>query len=115
MRFPALDTKVESPGLNAPDYLVYAEVFDFGVSTQEAIIGVAAQQDRITKIGIQIRLVDVKTGQYIPSSGVGEVTVQKNAVIFAADQKDFNQSTVGQASQLAINTAVNALIKRISQ
>ena len=106
-------TAVQNGALKAPDYLVYAEVFDFSVGMQETILGIAAQQERMTKIGIQIRLVDVKTSQYIPSSGVGEVTVQKNAVVFSADQKSFDQSTVGQASQLAINTAVNMLIKRM--
>jgi curli biogenesis system outer membrane secretion channel CsgG len=108
-------TAIKEGGLKAPRYLVYAEVFDFSVSTGEMVVGLAARQDKITRIGIQIRLVDVASGQYIPSSGIGEVTVEKNAVIFSADQKGFDQSTVGKASKLAINTAVNQLLRRLPQ
>jgi curli biogenesis system outer membrane secretion channel CsgG len=107
------ETAVQSEGLNAPEYLVYAEVYDFSVSTSESIAGVAARQDKITRLGIQVRMVDVATGQYVPSSGIGEVVVEENAVIWAANQESFDQSTVGKASQLAINTAVNTLVKRL--
>ena len=106
-------TAVQPGQLNAPEYLVYAEIYDFSVSEQEDIVGIAASKDKITRIGVQIRLVNVQTGEYIPASGIGEVVVTTGSILWAATREDFDQSTVGKASQIAINTAVNQLLKRL--
>ena len=106
-------TQIEAGGLRAPEYLVYAEVFDFSVDTEETLVTVAARQNRITRIAIQVRMVDVETGEFVPSSGTGEVEVSQSAVVFSPDRESFHQSTVGQATQMAVNRAVNRLMARI--
>jgi curli biogenesis system outer membrane secretion channel CsgG len=106
-------TQIKTDGLTAPEYLVYAEVFDFSVSNTGSVKGLAAKSQATTNIGIQIRLVDIATGEYIPASGTGDAVVSTNGNIWAATNTDFNQSTVGIASQTAINSAVNTLIKRM--
>jgi len=106
-------SQIKTDGLTAPEYLVYAEVFDFSVSNTASINGLVAKRQATTCIGIQIRLVDVATGEYIPASGTGDAVVSTNGTMWATGNNDFNQSTVGIASQTAINTAVNTLIKRL--
>ncbi len=106
-------TAVEPGALNAPEYLLYAEVFDFSVGNRESVTGVAVKSEDITRIGIQLRLVDVETGEYIPASGTGMVTVTKNATVWAADLESFDQSTVGQASELALYDAIHTLLRRM--
>jgi curli biogenesis system outer membrane secretion channel CsgG len=102
----------ESRGLSLPQYVVYAEVFDFSVSTSEKIVGVAMHKENTTQIGVQLRLVDVSTGQYTPTSGTGEAATTAMTVWLAPDQ-EFDQSTVGLATKRAVHAAVLAMVKKM--
>ncbi|RLC52729.1 MAG: hypothetical protein DRI23_02095 [Candidatus Cloacimonadota bacterium] len=106
------DTAVEAGNLKAPEYLIYAEVYDFGVSHSEEIVGIKVQESNTTVIGIQIRMVNVETGEFVPASAEGR---SKTIGIgtWATVDLDFDQTTVGKASQDAINTAIVKLMKRI--
>jgi curli biogenesis system outer membrane secretion channel CsgG len=105
------DTAVEAGSLRAPQYLVYAEVYDFGVSHSEEVTGLQVKERNTTVIGIQLRMVDVKTGEYIPASAEGQCgTIGVGA--WASVNLEFDQTTVGKASQDAIDTAVVKLMKR---
>jgi len=106
------ETAVEAGQLKAPEYLIYAEVFDFAVSKAEHVKGVKKEQSLITRLGIQIRMVDVKTGSYIPASGNGEASSTASGTIWAQNRQEFDQSTVGIASQQAVNAAVQQLLQR---
>lgn len=99
-------------GLSLPQYLVYAEVFEFSVTTSEKIVGVAMEKVNATQIGVQLRLVDVATGQYTPSSGTGEASTAAKTVWIMADQP-FNQTTVGLATKRGVHTAVMDLLKKM--
>ncbi|MFC2089035.1 CsgG/HfaB family protein, partial [Calditrichota bacterium] len=101
-------------GLKAPTYLVYAEVYDFSVSHSEVLVGIATEKINTTIIGVQIRIVDVRTGKYIPSSGIGEAQTTAKG-IWVSDKLKFDQTTVGIASQKAVNTAIKKLLDRIDK
>lgn len=107
------ETAPEVGGLTAPQFLVYAEVYDFAVGTSESVMGVVSKGTETTRIGVQVRLVDVQTSEYTPASGIGEAAVVKGRVLWAPSTEQFDQSTVGKASGLAVNTAVNKLVKRL--
>jgi hypothetical protein len=98
-------------GLAAPEYLVYAEVYEFSTSDAEAVLGLAAQKDRSTIVGIQLRLVRVADGSYVPASGMGEAATVSAGVW--APGLDFDQSTVGIATERAVHQAVASLLKRM--
>lgn len=100
-------------GLKAPQFLIYAEVYDFSVSYSEVVRGVAVQKTNTTIIGIQIRMVDVATGKYIPASGVGEAR-STAASVWANPKLKFDQSTVGIASQRAVDAAIRKLLARLN-
>jgi curli biogenesis system outer membrane secretion channel CsgG len=102
----------EKRGLSLPQYLVYAEVFDFSVRVSETVVGVAMQKVNTTQIGVQLRLVDVSNGQYSPSSGTGEAATTEKTVWISADQP-FDQSTVGLATRRAVHAAVLGLVKKM--
>ncbi len=70
------------------------------------------EQRNTTIIGLQIRLVNVETGGYIPASGTGEATTTAESVWVTADVP-FDQTTVGIASQKAVEAAIRNLIKRM--
>jgi len=108
------ETAIEAGQLKAPEYLIYAEVFDFAVGKAEKVAGMKKEEKMITTIGVQIRMVDVKTGAYTPASGTGEAMSTQSASIWAKNKEEFNQTTVGIASQQAVNAAVQQLLQRFS-
>jgi curli biogenesis system outer membrane secretion channel CsgG len=108
------ETAVEPGSLKAPQYLVYAEVFDFGVSHSEEVAGLRVEEVNTTVIGIQIRMVNVATGEFIPASATGEART-KGVGVWASVNLDFDQTTVGIASQDAVNKTIVTLINRIPQ
>ncbi len=108
------ETAIETGQLKAPEYLIYAEVFDFAVGKSEKVAGMKKDEKNITTIGVQIRMVDVKTGSFIPASGVGEAASTQSGAIWAQNRAEFDQTTVGIASQQAVNAAVQQLLQRFS-
>jgi hypothetical protein len=102
----------ESRGLSLPQYLVYAEVFDFSVRTSEKIVGVAMHKENTTQIGVQLRIVDAASGQYTPTSGTGEAATTAMTVWLTPDQ-EFDQSTVGMATKRAVHAAVLSMVKKM--
>jgi len=102
----------ESRGISLPQYLVYAEVFEFSVSTKETVVGVAAQKVNTTRIGVQLRIVDAATTEYVPSSGTGEASTTATTVWIMADQP-FDQSTIGMATKRGVHAAVMAMVKKM--
>jgi curli biogenesis system outer membrane secretion channel CsgG len=102
----------EKRGLSLPQHLVYGEIFDFSVSTSEKIAGVAMQKENATRIGVQMRIVDVATGEYTPASGMGEAATTATTVWISADQP-FDQSTVGLATKRAVHAAVLEMVKKM--
>jgi curli biogenesis system outer membrane secretion channel CsgG len=102
-------------GIEAPEYLVYADVYDFAVGTAETLVGAASRSTKTTRVGIQVRLVSVVSSEFTPGSGAGEAEAVTGRILWAATAEEFSQSTVGKATQNAINAAVNTLVRRISK
>lgn len=101
--------------VKAPDYVVYAEVFDFGVSSQERIVGVKKREATVTKIGVQIRFVDTKTMRFIPASATGESVREKGGNVFGAADTNFDETAVGEAAQQALKRALAKGLKRLDE
>jgi hypothetical protein len=99
-------------GLSLPQYLIYAEVFEFSVTTSEKVVGIAAEKVNATRIGVQLRIVDVSNGQYVPSSGTGEATTTAKTVWIMADEP-FNQTTVGLATKRGVHAAVMEMVRKM--
>jgi len=107
-------TQLKMEGIALPKYVVYAEIYDFSVSYAETYDKGKLNKSNTTIIGIQIRMVSVDNGQYIVASGQGTST-QMGEGFFKNPQMGFDGSTVGIATQRALEIATVNLIKRMEQ
>ena len=106
------ETKLKMEGIAVPKYVVYAEIYDFAVSYAETYDKGKLNKTNTTIIGIQIRMVNVDNGQYIVASGQGTST-QVGEGFFKNPQMGFDGSTVGVATQRALEVATVNLVKRM--
>ena len=107
-------TQLTMEGIAVPKYVVYAEIYDFSVSYAETYDKGKTNKTNTTIIGIQIRMVNVDNGQYIVASGQGTST-QVGEGFFKNPQMGFDGSTVGVATQRALEVATVNLVKRMEQ
>ena len=105
-------TQLKMEGIALPKYVVYAEIYDFAVSYGEDYNKGKVQKTNTTIMGIQIRMTSVDNGQYIVASGQGTAT-QVGAGMFKNPQMGFDNSTVGIATQRALEVATMNLVKRM--
>ena len=108
------ETKLALEGFLLPKYIVYAEIYDFSVSYGETYDKGKLNKTNTTIIGIQIRLVNVDNSQYIVASGQGTST-QVGEGYFKNPNMSFDQSTVGIATQRALEKATYNLIGRMEK
>jgi hypothetical protein len=104
-------TGVQTGSLILPKYFVYAELYEFSTSTEESVSGVRSETQNTTIVGFQIRLVSVENGEFIIASGQGRAT-QRGEGFLTNPNMQFDQSTVGIATQKALETATVNLINR---
>jgi hypothetical protein len=105
-------TKLKMEGIALPKYIVYAEIYDFAVSYGETYNKGKVQKTNTTIMGVQIRMVNVDNSQYIVASGQGTAT-QVGEGMFKNPQMGFDNSTVGIATQRALEVATVNLVKRM--
>jgi len=105
-------TQLKMEGIALPKYVVYAEIYDFAVSYGEDYNKGKVQKTNTTIMGIQIRMTSVDNGQYIVASGQGTAT-QVGEGMFKNPQMGFDNSTVGIATQRALEVATMNLVKRM--
>ncbi|MFO7760520.1 MAG: CsgG/HfaB family protein [Thermodesulfobacteriota bacterium] len=74
--------------------VIYGEIYDYAQGGEQ-IRGFSARSNTTTRVGVQIRLVDVETLEYVPASGIG----------YGPD--------VGLAAGQAIHSAVSSLLDRL--
>lgn len=107
-------TKLNVGTVVLPKFIVYAEIYDFSVSYAETYDKGKLNKTNTTIIGIQIRMVNVDNSQYIVASGQGTST-QVGEGYFKNPTMGFDQSTVGVATQRALEVATMNLMKRMQQ
>ena len=107
--------------LQAPDFLIYAEVFDFVACAPVERIGLASKQlTCITSVGVQVRIANTATGEYIPGSTdplspEGKYVHTVNLPLFGDGRSAFDQSAVGKATLKATQYAVLKAIQRLDR
>ena len=105
-------TELKMEGITLPKYIVYAEIYDFAVSYGENYQRGKVEKTNTTIMGIQIRMVNVDNSQYIVASGQGTAT-QVGEGFFKDPKMGFDNSTVGIATQRALEVATVNLVKRM--
>lgn len=107
-------TKLKMEGIALPKYIVYAEIYDFSVSYGENYKRGKVEKTNTTIMGVQIRMVNVDGGNYIVASGQGTAT-QIGEGMFKNPSMGFDQSTVGIATQRALEVATVNLVQRMEK
>lgn len=87
-------TAVEMGKLLGAQKVIYGEVYDFAQGGEQ-VSGFSSRSNFNTRMGVQVRCVDVETLEYVPGSGTGR------------------GGDVGEASEAAIREAVTGLIRRL--
>lgn len=87
-------TAVEMGKLLGAQKVIYGEVYDFAQGGEQ-VSGFSSRSNFNTRMGVQVRCVDVETLEYVPGSGTGR------------------GGDVGEASESAIREAVAGLIRRL--
>ena len=100
-------------------YFGYIEVYDFSISEDETInLKDGVKNKLVTRLGLQVRLVDSETGLYMTGSGLGTSTTTREMTLLNDENLEevaFNQSSIGVATKKALNTAVFKIVKRMRQ
>ena len=100
-------------------YFGYIEVYDFSISEDETInLKDGVKNKLVTRLGLQVRLVDSETGLYMTGSGLGTSTTTREMTLLNDENLEevaFNQSSIGVATKKALNTAVYKIVRRMRQ
>jgi curli biogenesis system outer membrane secretion channel CsgG len=107
--------------LQAPDLLVYAQVFDFVACSPVESIGLTSKTlTCVTSVGVQVRIANTATGEYIPGSTdplspEGKYVHTVNLPLFGDSRLSFDQSAVGKATFKATQYAVLKALQRFDR
>jgi curli biogenesis system outer membrane secretion channel CsgG len=107
--------------LQAPDFLVYAQVFDFVACSPIESIGLVNKTlTCVTSVGVQVRIANAATGEYIPGSSdplspEGKYVHTVNLSLFGDSRLAFDQSAVGKATLKATQYSVLKALQRFDR
>lgn len=112
--------KIELKGnIVLANYFGYVEVYDFSISEDETInLKDGIKNTLVTRLGLQLKLVDAETGLYMTGSGLGTATTIRELTVLNdqnLDEVAFNGSSIGTATKKALETAVAKVVKRMIQ
>jgi hypothetical protein len=100
-------------------YFGYIEVYDFSISEDETInLKDGVTNKLVTRLGMQVRLVDAQSGIYMTGSGLGKSTTTRELTLLSDENLEevaFNQSSIGIATKKALETAVAKIVRRMIQ
>lgn len=98
-------------------YFCYIEVYDFSISEDESIsLKDGVKSNLVTRLGLQVKMVDAETGLYMTGSGLGKATTTREMTLLNDENLEeikFNQSSIGTSTKKALETAVAKVVKRM--
>ncbi len=98
-------------------YFCYIEVYDFSISEDENIsLKDGVKSNLVTRLGLQVKMVDAETGLYMTGSGLGKATTTREMTLINdknLEEIKFNQSSIGTSTKKALETAVAKVVKRM--
>lgn len=114
------DPEAPETALQAADFLVYAKVFDFVACSPVEDIGLSrARNTCVTRVGVQVRIANTATGEYLPGStnplSPESAYVHPVQTSLFGKQAAFNQSAVGKATLQATRHAVRHMLQRFTK
>ncbi len=110
------DDGIKNLQLKTADYIIYPEVYHFGVEKHTDITGVDTTNSQYVEIGIQIKIVNAHTAATESiGSYIGQKILTSQGDIFNNPTIDFSQSALGKATDAAIKGAISKMLKRFDK
>jgi curli biogenesis system outer membrane secretion channel CsgG len=115
------DPVTSTTALQAPAFLVYAQVFDFVACSPVERVGLVNKNlTCVTSVGVQVRIANAATGEYIPGSTdplsrEGKYVHTVNLSLFGDNRLAFDQSAVGKATLNATQYSVLKALQRFDR
>jgi len=98
-------------------YFAYVEIYDFSISEDETInLKDGVKNTLVTRLGLQVKMVDAQTGLYMTGSGLGLATTTREVTLLNdqnLNEVQFNSSSIGISTRKALETAVAKIVKRM--
>ena len=98
-------------------YFAYVEIYDFSISEDETInLKDGVKNTLVTRLGLQVKMVDAQSGLYMTGSGLGLATTTREVTLLNdqnLSEVQFNQSSIGISTRKALETAVAKIVKRM--
>ena len=98
-------------------YFCYIEVYDFSISEDETLnLKDGVKNTLVTRLGLQVKMVDAETGLYMTGSGLGKAVTTRELTFLNDENLDdvkFNQSSIGTSTKKALETATAKVVKRM--
>jgi hypothetical protein len=108
--------KPQNVKIKTADYIIYPEVYHFGIEKQVDINGIATTNRQQVEIGIQVTVVNAHTAAVeAKGSYIGQKVLTAEADIFSNPNLDFSQSALGKATDAAIKGAIAKMLKRFDK
>lgn len=110
------DAGMKKLALKTADYIIYPEVYHFGIEKNTNITGVDTTNKQFIEIGVQIKIVNAKTAATESvGSYIGRKVLTTEGDIFNNPEMDFSQSALGKATDAAIKGAMAKTLKRFDK
>ncbi|MCK4494267.1 MAG: caspase family protein [Methylococcales bacterium] len=102
--------------LKTADYIIYPEVYHFGIENHTNINGISTSNKQFVEIGIQLKIINARTATTESiGSYIGQKVLKSEGDIFNNSTINFSQSSLGKATDKAIKGAIFKLIKRFDK
>lgn len=98
------------------DTLIVGSVTEFGRSTGGTVGFLSATKNQVAKAKVEVRLIDVKTGQaFFTATGSGEANTETGSIAGYGSRADYDASLNDRAIGAAISDLMNAIVNKMSE
>ncbi len=98
------------------DTLIVGSVTEFGRSTGGKVGFLSATKNQVAKAKVEVRLIDVKTGQaFFTATGSGEANTETGSIAGYGSRADYDASLNDRAIGAAISDLMNSIVNKMSE
>lgn len=98
------------------DTLIVGSVTEFGRSTAGKVGFLSATKNQVAKAKVEVRLIDVKTGQaFFTATGSGEANTETGSIAGYGSRADYDATLNDRAIGAAITDLMNGIVNKLSE
>ncbi len=98
------------------DTLIVGSITEFGRSTGGKVGFLSATKNQVAKAKVEVRLIDVKTGQaFFTATGSGEANTETGSIAGYGSRADYDATLNDRAIGAAISDLMNSIVNKLSE